>query len=227
MVASQPFPSTERDDQMATEGDGHPGKGVEPDAGASALPESRDDGLRRAHALGQRTLGESCFGAQVVDQLAKRQVLSARTSGATLRRRPLSSSQREWFAIFDPPIKGSGGRSRPPDHEPPEVEGVEGGSVVAGGDGVILAPGHHTFGVGSGHATDGARTSRNVPGRLRIRTRAGPGAGCRRSGWGRRRSARATRRRSGTARARAPRAGRRRRPAAAGPATPAWTPPCR
>lgn len=80
---------------MATQGDGHPGKGVEPVADASALPESKADGLRRAHALGQRTLGESCFGAQVVDQLAKRQVLSARTSGATLRRRPLSSSQRE------------------------------------------------------------------------------------------------------------------------------------
>jgi len=60
---------------MATQGDGHPGKGVEPVAGASALLESRDDGLRRAHALGQRTLGGSCFGAQVVDQLAKRQVL--------------------------------------------------------------------------------------------------------------------------------------------------------
>ncbi len=63
----------------------------------AALLESRDDRLRRAHALGEFALAEIGGGAQVIDELSEREVLfdPARVAAATGRRCFLMSSQRE------------------------------------------------------------------------------------------------------------------------------------
>src|SRR5262249_43605260 len=65
----------ERDDEVSTEGVGDASKGVDAVARPSTLLKAGDDRLRRSHPLRELALAEPGFGAQVVDELAQREIL--------------------------------------------------------------------------------------------------------------------------------------------------------
>jgi hypothetical protein len=64
-----------KDDQVPIERRRNPGERVDPFPGAAAFLDSRDHRLGGSHPLGKLAFAEPGFGAQVVDQLAERELL--------------------------------------------------------------------------------------------------------------------------------------------------------